>query len=319
MLRLFSFLVVGAVVTGCSDASAPATVPNAPDRVFASARLNAIELTWTDASSNEETFQVDVSVDEGPFLLLGIFPRNTTIAEFPDPQPAHTYRFRVSACNRAGCSEVREASVNTNAWLKPVIANITAATTGPAGVVVTLRATHFARPVDVRVFLIRAGVPGAPIERFETVNPDPRNPESQFLKQYFFSGLQQGAEYIYQATLTNPFGITTSGPQRLLVDFTAPEIIAVTIATLTSTSVQFLVSVRPGGLQTLIRPSFVPEYRPELSNTGTTIEGAADGTLRQAIVTRFALEPNTAYKARLTATNAAGSTNSAEIRFTTLP
>lgn len=164
MDRFLTAFLLAVILSACSDAMAPTSVPDAPADVRLSPRFNSIEIIWRDVSTNEELFAVEVSIDDGPFLLLGNFPENTTSAQFPDPQPAHTYRFRVSACNVAGCSAVREVSLNTDAWLKPALNGLRAATSGPVGVVITLDSSHYGRALDVQIVLMRAGDPNSAIQ-----------------------------------------------------------------------------------------------------------------------------------------------------------
>lgn len=319
VLRVFSAACVYLLVLACSDTTGPTSPPKSPGQVFASARFNAIELTWTDVSTNEEIFVVEVAIDDGPFLVLRNVPKDSTIARYDDPQPGHVYTFRVSACNRAGCSEVKQISVDTQSWLKPDIVRVSAATTGPAGLVVTVTGGHYGMPVDVRVIVTRTDRPQFRFERSETITPG-QNAEPIFVKQYFFAGLEQGVEYFYTVSLGNSFGTAVAAPQRAFVDFTRPEILTVTMTSVTSTSAHFDLVVRPGGLDTWIFASFVPADSAHITPSlpSVVVAGAADGTLRNNILNRFALRPNTAYKLRLTAVNDAGSI-SRELQFTTLP
>jgi hypothetical protein len=319
VFRVLVLLSLCFVAIACSDTSAPTIPPKAPGQVFASARFNAIELTWTDLSTNEELFIVEVSVDDGPFLVLQNVPKDSTIARFNDPQPGHIYTFRVSACNRAGCSEVKQISVDTQTWLKPDIVRVTAATTGPTGIVVTVTGGHYGMPVDVRVFLTRTDLPQLRFERAETITPG-QGSENLFIKRYFFSGLEQGVEYFYSVSLANSFGTSVSVPQRVLVDFTRPEILTVTITSVTSNSVHGEVVARPGGLDTSIFVSVVPVDSVHVTPAfpSAFLPGAADGALRTFTLNRFALRSNTVYKLRFTVVNDAGSA-SREVQFTTLP
>jgi hypothetical protein len=319
LLRVLSVLSVALFWVACSETAAPTTPPNPPGQVFASARFNAIELTWTDLSTNEEIFVVEVSVDEGPFLVLRNVPKDSTIARYDDPQPGHVYTFRVSACNRAGCSEVKQISIDTQTWLRPAIVRVAAATTGPAGIVVTVTGGHYGMPVDVRVIVTRTDRPQFRFERAETITPG-REAEPLFFKRYFFSGLEQGVEYFYTVSLGNNFGTSVSVPERVFVDFTRPEILTVTLTSVTSNSVHGDVVARPGGLDTSIFVSVVPSDSAHVTPLfpQAILPGAADGALRTMTLNRFALRANTAYKLRFTAVNDAGSTTR-EVQFTTLP
>jgi hypothetical protein len=287
-----------------------------------SPRFNAIEITWLDASGNEDVFLVEVGIDNEPFDILINVPRNTTVAQFPNPEPGHVYRFRVSACNRAGCSEVREVSVDTKDWLKPTLNSVTAVATGTANLVVTVNVGTHGHPVDVSVVVSNAKDPSFRVERSESIVPngDPGSAD-QLIKQYFFSGLLQGNTYFYQVSLKNAFGTTTASAQPILVDFSPPQLQRITTTSIASTRVDFELSIRPGGLQTLIFLSIVPVDSAHVTGTipRAFTAGAPDGSLRTINVAGVALTPNTLYKARFTITNDAGSVTSADVLVKTLP
>ena len=319
MYKLARAAICAVSLLACNDATQPTLIPDAPQNVFVSARLNAIELSWIDASENEEIFVVEVATDDGPFLLLGNFPKNTTSIQYTDPQPGHTYRFRLSACNRAGCSTPLERTVNTDNWLKPTIMSLNATTTGPTGLVITVVGGNYGMPVDVRVVLRRADAPQVFWERSETVGPV--RGETLFFKQYFFGGLEQGVEYTYQASLTNQFGAEASVPSRAFIDYTRPQVLGVTITSIAATHALFEVVVRPGGLATTVFPSVVPVDSAHVARSAAVafVPASSDGAVRIAALTQLNLQPNTHYKARFTVTNEVGSAISGEVKFTTLP
>jgi hypothetical protein len=315
-------LVLSILAGACSDTTGPARVPQPPERVFLSPGVKAILITWIDASGNEDIFLVEVSIDGGPFSILTNAPRNTTTAQLLEPEALHVYRFRVSACNRAGCSDVREVSVDTKDWLKPTINSVTAVPTGIANLVVTVNVASHGHPLDVSVVLSKVGDPNFRIERAETITP-PTSPGAadQLIKQYFFAGLLQGDTVFYQVTSSNAFGTTVSSAKPFVVDYSPPQLLGVSITAIASTRADFALTVRPGGLQTLVFASIVPVDSAHVTSTipRASTNGAPDGSVKILNVAGVLLAPNTMYKARFVVTNDAGSVASSELRFTTLP
>jgi serine protease len=86
------------------------TAPVAPSNVAAAAVSGTrIDVSWTDASSNEDNFQVDrrrLNADGtwGAFALVSTRPANATSFANTGLTPGATYQYRVRACNAAGCS-----------------------------------------------------------------------------------------------------------------------------------------------------------------------------------------------------------------------
>jgi hypothetical protein len=88
------------------------SIPLAPTGLRAEERLNASSsfigflLTWIDNSNNEERFELEREsvYEETGFLLLDVIPANEVDYLDPDAQQFYEYRYRVRACNAAGCS-----------------------------------------------------------------------------------------------------------------------------------------------------------------------------------------------------------------------
>ncbi|HEX8318834.1 S8 family serine peptidase [Longimicrobium sp.] len=127
---------------GCSAwaASASITMPNATPAAPTGAAATAvastrIRVTWTDASSNETSFNVARRMQNldgtlGPSQVVGSPGANATAYADSTVTAGQTYRYYVRACNSAGCS----------AWAST--ANVTAPTlpaspTGVAGTAVS--------------------------------------------------------------------------------------------------------------------------------------------------------------------------------------
>jgi len=87
--------------------------PAAPVDLAAVVSAGDILVSWTDQSTNEESFTLERKVDDGSYTVLSDTIAPDTAA-YPDPSPAplHTYTYRVRAVNDFGVSAwSNEASV----------------------------------------------------------------------------------------------------------------------------------------------------------------------------------------------------------------
>lgn len=81
------------------------TVPAAPAGLFASAASSTqINLSWTDASSNEDGFQIERSIAGGAFSLLSSVGPNVTAFSNSGLIASTVYSYRIRAVNTAGNS-----------------------------------------------------------------------------------------------------------------------------------------------------------------------------------------------------------------------
>ena len=95
---------------GCSTYSnvvsvtTPAVAPNAPTALVGTASGATVDLSWTDNSNNETSFDIQRTVAGGTFADYGSTP--TDVNRFTDASvtAGTTYEYRVTACNAAGCS-----------------------------------------------------------------------------------------------------------------------------------------------------------------------------------------------------------------------
>ena len=99
------------------------TPPAAPTNLQAFAvSTTAIGLTWTDNSTNETEFRIEVRTLTGIFADIGSVPANATSAEIISLTPATGYVFRVKAVNSAGSSGYsNEATASTNTAVGPCV------------------------------------------------------------------------------------------------------------------------------------------------------------------------------------------------------
>lgn len=97
------------------EASIAPTTPAAPSGLTATAVSNSrVDLTWTDNSANETSFQVQRSTRSrsafGPFENVGSAEADATTFSDTSVIPDATYRYRIRACNAMGCSEWTESN-----------------------------------------------------------------------------------------------------------------------------------------------------------------------------------------------------------------
>ena len=96
------------------------TIPAAPTALTGTPlSTTTIRVAWTDASTNETTFQlgrapVSSTGVVGAFADIATLPANVVLFNNGGLLPARTYRYRLRACNLAGCSAyVFSANVST--------------------------------------------------------------------------------------------------------------------------------------------------------------------------------------------------------------
>jgi len=108
--------------------------PNAPTGLVATAAgADAIELTWSDASDDEDRFEVDGREPGGAWALLAAPSAGETSYTDSGLDPASTWTYRVRACNEAGgCSAPSSEAAATTLDVPPTPPTGLAATaTGP--------------------------------------------------------------------------------------------------------------------------------------------------------------------------------------------
>jgi len=79
--------------------NAPSQPSAAPAALSAAWAGNAVQLTWTDPSTNEQEFRIERALNNGPFTQLVRLPANTTAVTDTTVITSQRYRYRVSAAN----------------------------------------------------------------------------------------------------------------------------------------------------------------------------------------------------------------------------
>lgn len=122
----YAYRVRACNTSGCSGwsntgtATTPGATPSTPAPPTGLAAIasdtSTVDLTWTDASASETSFEVERATSGGPLAAVQTLPANTTAWTDTGLSPATDYAYRVRACNGNGCSAWSpEAKVSTPA------------------------------------------------------------------------------------------------------------------------------------------------------------------------------------------------------------
>ncbi|HKK93823.1 MAG TPA: fibronectin type III domain-containing protein, partial [Longimicrobiales bacterium] len=108
-------------------------IPTSPVGLVAtSAGSDTIGLEWTDASDDEERFEIERRASDGTWGLLDTVAAGDTSFHDTGLAPATTWAYRVRACNVAGCSSPsNEAEATTDEVPPAPPADLTVSATGP--------------------------------------------------------------------------------------------------------------------------------------------------------------------------------------------
>ena len=139
----YTYRIKACNVAGCSGYSNESTavtnevVPDAPQGLVATATgSTTVDLTWTDASSNEARFRVERK--EGPSgLWVEVSVLGTNVTSYQDGGLAGNtaYTYRVRACNDVGCSPFSNEAGTTTHDAPPVVPSGLGATATGAGTI----------------------------------------------------------------------------------------------------------------------------------------------------------------------------------------
>jgi titin len=81
------------------------TPPNAPSNLTAAAIGAMVNLTWTDNSTDESSFEIQLKIGTGAFSIVGTASANIASASVAGPGNVETHTYRVRACNGSSCSD----------------------------------------------------------------------------------------------------------------------------------------------------------------------------------------------------------------------
>jgi fibronectin type 3 domain-containing protein len=175
-LRWIAAILVGitVLVSGCGggSGSGPAlAVPSAPSSLSAAAASSAvINLSWTDASNNEDGFRIERGTDGVNFTEIGTMSANTATYSDTGLAALTTYYYRVRSYNSAGNSSSYTNTANATTQPPPPVipaapTNLSAASASSA--VIDLSWTDTSNNEDG--FRIERGTDGASFTQIGTV------------------------------------------------------------------------------------------------------------------------------------------------------
>ncbi|HEX2081753.1 MAG TPA: S8 family serine peptidase [Longimicrobium sp.] len=185
------------------------TVPAAPTGFVATVTSStAANLTWTDAANNETMYRVgrrDRNPDGtwGPYFDLATLPANRGSFRDTTLTAGGTYRYRVTACNVAGCATPWPASaILTTPTLPAAPGSVGAAATSPT----TVNVTWTDGSTNETSFRVgrRAQNPDGTWGPYVDVATVPANQTS-----FGDTGLTSGTTYRYRVTACNLAGCAT--------------------------------------------------------------------------------------------------------------
>src|SRR5262249_51911504 len=105
---------LGAKVNAIVVGAAQVLTPVAPSNLTANAPSGGdIDLSWSDNSANETSFQIEVSTDGNNYTTLAVVGANVTSYSHTGLNPSTIYYYRVRACNAAGCSSAANVTGQT--------------------------------------------------------------------------------------------------------------------------------------------------------------------------------------------------------------
>jgi titin len=183
---------VNAIVVGAAQVLPPA----APAALTANAVSGTrIDLSWTDNSANETSFQLEVSTDGLNFAPLASVGANLTSYSHTGLAPATTYYYRVRACNTAGCSTFAADDAQTSSEAPPAApSNLVATVQGGS----QINLTWIDNSSNEQGFVIERSLNNSTWQVVFTAGPNVRN--------WSNTGLQSNTRYYYRVRAYNAFG-----------------------------------------------------------------------------------------------------------------
>lgn len=298
-LTSFSYRVSAVNATG-STASNVATVttlpapPAAPQNLSIAGVLSSrIDLTWTDASSNETGFQIERrDAGSSDFSLHGSVVSNVTIFHDTSLPGSTAFAYRIRAVNSGGTSAPSNIVSATTLASAPPSAPValTATPTGPTQV----RLDWTPGTGAVEAYRIERTIPGS-----MTFVAIAQSLPPSLLPPFFANGLQPATSYTFRIQGSNNAG---SSPYSNIATATTPQVPPPSAPT-NLTAVAITASQ--------VTLSWVASLGSSVSYTIERAVGtgafAVAGTSVQPTFVVTGLQPDTAFSFRVRAQNAGGS------------
>ncbi len=197
------------------------------------------------------------------------------------------------------------------ATVAPSVGDATTATAGQQSAAVAAQVTTYGDTASMRVDYGTTDAYGssAPL----TTVPSSSTPTTA---TGFPSGLAPGSTYHYRVVVTNEAG-TASSPDAVLQTQGAPTPTTQIPQKIEGYAASLAGTVAPGGLATKV--TFALGTTTTYARKTTAVTVAAGLAAVPVVVPVTGLLPGTTYHVRMTATNAAGTVNGADVVFTTAP
>ncbi|HUP88530.1 MAG TPA: hypothetical protein VM100_04245 [Longimicrobiales bacterium] len=324
-MKTLIVLLVFVCLTGC-DSTGPKDVIPDPDAVLSTALAGSITVYWRDVSNLETKYEVEYSTDAVSWKLLKELPANSTSAQHSGIEYQVTYFYRVRACRITECSNWVQTSTKWASGEAPNLSTpfVTGISTNYATVAVS--ATHGGLRTEVVIYLYIEDKVVYQSPTFEVEASSDPTRSGRMINLTMF-GLLEGTDYKLLVVAKNAVGITPSEEVKFKTSKFGPP------------SVSFLGSFGPAGFnpvdrtwtslpQAIVDPGgmrtevYAEVVEAERSFALARRVPPTPAVISTNVVTRYTstisgLQPATAYKWRLTATNAAGTSVSDSVVFTT--
>jgi hypothetical protein len=189
-------------------------LPSAPSSLNSTNNGTAVNLTWTDNSSNEETFVLERQIDSGSFTVLNdAITADTESYQDSNVALYHTYTYRIKAHNSFGDSDY---SNETSQYIDPQLPNAPSSLNSSViGTAVNLTWTDnsdnednfiLERKVDSGTFAVLAGSIPADTENYNDSTTAPLHTYTYRIKAHNSFGdsdySNETSQYIYGETVT---------------------------------------------------------------------------------------------------------------------
>lgn len=216
MKRVAALMLLLATASCEDDTAAVAPTPLAPAVLIASPHSEGIALAWADKSENENEFQLEYAVETADYSMLAKLPPNTTTFTHANLTAPLYHKYRVRACNTAGCSDWSNET-GRRAQYRPTAPEIVLLRSFSVVTDQAILSADFhtgALRTMFSVQHVRAGQSFANALTTEAITVEPSFNAEGYLGNSSASGrvfnLTPGTTYSFRAIVVNALGVDTS-------------------------------------------------------------------------------------------------------------